>query len=479
MSARLLPACLAAALFAGPVLAAPCEKKPHLVTATYPVADLLAMDAVCRARCAQPLQLPGPVGSSLAAPTAVIPAGGREPAPRDDTPAEDRLMDLITSTIAPQTWDCRGGSGTMNYYPLAQALVINQPPDVQEQIADLLAALRRLQGEEVALEVRVIGVAEDVMTQLAADMPPALTPPGGTAAAPQVRFLDDKQVYQFLETIQGDRRTDVHQAPKIILLNGQAGDIDLTEKQFFITGLEVMAQPGGPLTFVPKNETFETGLKMSARPVVSADQRFVRLDLRVKQTELAGMVPLVPVTAPVERQEPDGTTSEPVPFTQYVQRPNFDAHALDVTVSIPAGGTALIRGWRHMHEARQEFEPPVLSKIPYVSRLFKNVAYGREPEQVLILVTARVVAPEEKEEKVAATPACPRAEPAPGGAEESEAVAPEKKPAQTSGKAEKAREKKVARLVKKYHQACADRDLETAGKLARMALKLDPACFAK
>jgi type II secretory pathway component GspD/PulD (secretin) len=475
MSARLLPVCLAAALVAAPALAAPCEKKPHLVTATYAVADLLEADAVCRARLVQPLQLPSPVATAPAAPAT---AARKEPATQDATPAQDRLMDLITSTIAPQSWDARGGSGQIDYYPMGRALVIKQTPDVHEQIADLLAALRRLQNEEVALEVRIIGVAEDFLKQMNADLPAAAAPPGAPAGASQVRFLDDKEAFQFMEAIQADRRSSVQQAPKVTLLNGQLADVDLTDQQAFLTGVD-MVSAGGAIAFVPKNETHEIGVKLSARPVVSADQRFVRVELHLQQTELASrVIPLLKVTTQLEKQPLDGTKGEPTEFNQYVQQPCFDSHAVDVTLAIPAGGTALITGWRHLREGRNEFGPPVLSKIPYISRLFKNVGCGREPEQVLIMVTPRVLVAEEQEEKVAAAPP-PKAVPAPTGAEESEAVGPEKNPAQPGAKAAMAREKKLARLVKKYHQACADGHLEEAGKLARMALKLDPACFDK
>ena len=49
-----------------------------------------------------------------------------------------QLINLITNTIAPESWNSLGGPGTIDYFPLGMALVINQTPDIQEQIADLL-----------------------------------------------------------------------------------------------------------------------------------------------------------------------------------------------------------------------------------------------------------------------------------------------------------------------------------------------------
>src|SRR5207253_7506923 len=51
---------------------------------------------------------------------------------------EDVLIKLITNTIRPETWDSMGGPGTIDYFPLGMALTINQTPDIQEQIQELL-----------------------------------------------------------------------------------------------------------------------------------------------------------------------------------------------------------------------------------------------------------------------------------------------------------------------------------------------------
>jgi len=49
------------------------------------------------------------------------------------------------------------------------ALVINQTPDIQEQVAELLAALRRLQDIEVTIEVRFITISEDFYERIGVD----------------------------------------------------------------------------------------------------------------------------------------------------------------------------------------------------------------------------------------------------------------------------------------------------------------------
>jgi hypothetical protein len=73
--------------------------------------------------------------------------------------AEDVLIRLITSTIEPSSWSDVGGKGTIQYFPMGLAMVINQTQDVQEQIADLLSALRRARANEdreYTVETRII-----------------------------------------------------------------------------------------------------------------------------------------------------------------------------------------------------------------------------------------------------------------------------------------------------------------------------------
>ncbi|MBV9126163.1 MAG: hypothetical protein JO112_22670, partial [Planctomycetes bacterium] len=87
----------------------------------------------------------------------------------------------------------------------------------------------------------------------------------------------------------------------------------------------------------------------------------------------------------------------PIPFTQYVQQPATTTVSVQTTVMVPDGGTVLLGGLKTLREGRNEFGPPILSKIPYINRLFKNVGYGREAESLLIMVTPRIIINEEEE----------------------------------------------------------------------------------
>ena len=89
----------------------------------------------------------------------------------------------------------------------------------------------------------------------------------------------------------------------------------------------------------------------------------------------------------------------PVLFTQLLQQPVTTNITINTTVAIPDGGTVLMGGLKKLSESRSEFGPPILSKVPYINRLFKNVGYGRETDSMLIMVTPRIIVQAEEEER--------------------------------------------------------------------------------
>jgi type II secretory pathway component GspD/PulD (secretin) len=391
---------------------------------------------------------------------------------------EDVLMKLVTNTVSPQSWNDVGGPGTIDYFPIGMALVINQTPDVQEQVQELLEALRRLQDLEVAVEVRIITVAETFFERIGMDfsmniethnnpntqaqlatgqfqapgninnfspagfvsgLTPAGTftndlnipikadsfqraiPPfGGYPNTPGsngglslgVAFLNEIQVFMFMEAAQGDRRTNVMQAPKLTLFNGQTSVIQVQDFQFFVTGVTVTSV-NGQIVFTPNNTPFPVGqvtltgqgasgvgINLAIQAVVTADRRFVRLNLSPSLSSLASaIVPLFPVTTIVTPILEGGFVGQPIPFTQFIQQPSFSFVNIQTTVMVPDGGTVLLGGLKSLSEGRNEYGPPILSKIPYLSRLVKNTGYGREAQSMMIMVTPRIIINSEEAER--------------------------------------------------------------------------------
>ncbi|MBA3315419.1 MAG: M48 family metalloprotease [Planctomycetota bacterium] len=94
-----------------------------------------------------------PVGD-LMIPLPVIFGKGRdfETGPTGRGPAFERLIELITGTIEPGSWETVGGNGVIRANESTLSLVVRQTRQVHDQILDLLDHLRRHQGEKAERE---------------------------------------------------------------------------------------------------------------------------------------------------------------------------------------------------------------------------------------------------------------------------------------------------------------------------------------
>ena len=376
---------------------------------------------------------------------------------------EKELIQIIKQVIAPQTWADMGGPGTIDYHAATLSLVINQTPDIQEQVADLLAALRRLQDQEVSVEVRFISIADDFYEHIGVNFSasiqthnqqfePQLTTgqfapvpfintflpnnflagatPAGTLTndlsipitnntffqtLPQIggypglgvgglsmglAFLSDIQMFLYLEAVQGDNRTHITQAPKLTLFNGQTATLSVQTSETFLTQIQLIPNIGnGNPIFVPQQQAVPVGVQLTLQAVITADRRFVRLSLNPTLSVFTpGPVMTFPVVVPLfPGVQIDGVSPNPVTLTQLMQQPSVQTINVATTVLVPDGGTVLMGGLKRLSEARAEAGPPILSNIPILDRLFRNVGFGRETESLLLMVTPRIIIQEEEE----------------------------------------------------------------------------------
>ena len=404
-------------------------------------------------------------------------------------PDFESLIDLITSTVSPKTWNQNGGPGSVAPYETNLSLVVSQTQEVHEQIADLLEQLRRMQDLQVTIEVRFItlndnfferiGVDFDFniqqnvgnaqiagfsapVTQLVGGTPvvaPVQVTQGGTAitglqgvgnnpaqngvftssldipfqqgsyalAVPQFgafdagagatvgfAILSDIEAFFFINAAQGDKRTNVLQAPKVTLFNGQQAFVsDTSQTPFVISVIPVVgdfAAAQQPVIVVLSEGTF-----MTVQAVVSNDRRFVRLTIvpyfsKIGNVNTFTFSGSTSTTTNVSRQgvvnqatglfntnnDQQTTTNSGVT----VQLPTFSFVTVTTTVSVPDGGTVLLGGIKRLSEDREEDGVPILDKIPYVDRLFKNTAIGRDTSSLMMMVTPRIIIQEEEEDKL-------------------------------------------------------------------------------
>jgi hypothetical protein len=364
-------------------------------------------------------------------------------APANDKPrtTELELIRKITATVEPKSWAAAGGPGTIEYFPLGMALVVNSTPEVQAAVGKYLDAARKMQDQQVITEVRLLTVSDACFekTNLGRHFAPAK---GQTK--PAAKFCAPGEAAKLLACTKGDAGTTCQAVPRLTCLNGQAGRIRVGETQHFLSGLSI-STVHGQLVYEPKNEAHELGVDLTLEPTVSADGKSVRLAVTGALRELAVVpVPTTPVTTLITSAAENGRRGEPAPLTQLIQQPTIATRKVDDTVVVPDGGTVVLYGGKATIEETVKEPIPTLSDVPFLAAVFAKDRKVTTTNHLLVVVSARVVKPD-------------------AGCDECVQCA--------GGNA------KLSKLMADYGRACRDGNTAEARRLAMECLVIDPTCF--
>ena len=230
-------------------------------------------------------------------------------------------------------------------------------------------------------------------------------------------ILSDVEAYFFITAAQSDKRSHVLQAPKVTMFNGQQAIVqDVSYSPFVISVIPVVgdfAAAQEPVIVILSEGTY-----MTVQAVVSNDRRFVRLTVvpffsnigsvntfqftgtvtSTSNSTRSGLFPNATNPANMWNNTSDQNTTSNSGTT--VQLPTYAVVSVSTTVSVPDGGTVLLGGIKRLSEGRTEVGVPLLDKLPYINRLFTNNGIGKETQSLMMMVTPRIIIPEEEEEKL-------------------------------------------------------------------------------
>lgn len=378
-----------------------------------------------------------------------------------------QLVDLITSTVDPESWDV---VGEPQYFSLNSSLIIRQNEENHQEIKDLLEKLRSLMDMQIAIEVRYISISDEYFEQIGVNFGATfktnapsreddngLVPDGkgiygittaatGTGkpfteslnidfsqnsygmAVPQFgnydpsvgaqlgfAILSDIDTYFFMSASEADRRTNVMQAPKVMMFNGQTAQVmDQTSVPYVYTVVPVVGDFA--VAQEPVTTVINQGQFMTVQATVLSDRRHVRMTLAPffstitdgdRTFRFEGSDSTVSSSTSSSKGSEDvssvtderdsSATSEIVRTGTTIQQPVVSSFSVSTTVQVPDGGTVIMGGIKRLSEGRSEAGVPILSKIPYIKRLFSNTSIGRETSSLMMMVTPRIVIQDEEE----------------------------------------------------------------------------------
>jgi Flp pilus assembly secretin CpaC/tetratricopeptide (TPR) repeat protein len=403
----------------------PGEFPPETTMQIYDVQDLI-------------LAIPDFPGPELElTPTGSGGAGALPAAAPQAATDEAQIVDMIKRRIRPDSW---AANQNTSIEPRNGKLVVVQKPEVHRMIGSLLSDLRSTQKVLVVVEGRLLTIREGLFEDIGVDwgttgglpeVPTAtpgaqytrglltsvgsvinnnlglspdrtdiaslhrqvagVQPQGGLSA--EFNFLNSLQLNAVLHAMRIKENGAILQAPKLVVHNGQRAHMWIGTQQSYVSGWT-----GSGNTTTPQTNQLLTGVVFDVRPIVSANRRYITLELRPTFTELIDLGENTS-TQVVNVDDDDDDNNITDTLTTITALPDIRVTRVRTTVTIPDGGIILTGGRMRDVQFEAESGIPVLKDIPFLGRAFRWNRKDNMRENLAILVTARTLLFEEEERK--------------------------------------------------------------------------------
>jgi Flp pilus assembly secretin CpaC/tetratricopeptide (TPR) repeat protein len=218
--------------------------------------------------------------------------------------------------------------------------------------------------------------------------PDVLTATGGLSL--QHTFLDDIQLEVILRAVEKSERIQQIRAAQLMMFNTQRATLEVLNKIAYVADYEVEIAQAANIAN-PVIQYVVEGVVLDVKPVVSADRRFITLELRPTLAELVRPIPTF-ATSLASGPGPVSTNSQVI-----IQTPKLRKSSVRTTVTMPDCATLLLGGLMFYEEVNDTAEVPFLSKLPIVSFLVSRKGRYVNRRNLIILLRACVVALEEQE----------------------------------------------------------------------------------
>jgi len=340
------------------------------------------------------------------------------------------IINLITSTIKPASWSVNGGKGMIAAREgMLGDIVVTHIVNIHKQVEDLLAALRSSADLQVVIEARFVAVSDNFLEELGHNIlefdttssRPSETDPGGggsNAAGGKEEgiFTEAGEIFAgtgvaaganglnlsyqilngfflegFLRAVQESSEAETVTAPRITLSNTQRGTIKVVTTESYIESFTIVSQTPQPVM-----AEIDEGTTFNVRPIVSADRKYVYLEVHPVITD----VTLLETEFQTIGNVPAGGGGTGEPARNIIQRPQTIKQELSVTVCVPDKGILIIGGLGKSSETKTSSGTPILSKIPIIKRLFSSNKIDRDITtlgNLIILIKPTILIREEEE----------------------------------------------------------------------------------
>src|SRR5258706_548487 len=199
----------------------------------------------------------------------------------------------------------------------------------------------------------------------------------------QWTYLNDLQLQLILRAVSKSERSELVTSPRITVYNTARGNLSVLNQVAYVQDFNVEIAQGASIAD-PIVNVVQDGVVLDVRPVVSADRRFITLELR-------------PTIATLKRPMREVVTTLGSQNSVTIQLPEVEYQRVRTSIPMPDGGTVLLGGMKVSDRHEMSSGAPILNKIPIVSFFFDRKGNYISNRKLLILLKASIVIPTEHE----------------------------------------------------------------------------------
>jgi type II secretory pathway component GspD/PulD (secretin)/tetratricopeptide (TPR) repeat protein len=217
----------------------------------------------------------------------------------------------------------------------------------------------------------------------------------------QGSYIDNLTVSFLIRAVEANQQSTTLTAPRLTLFSGQRSVLIVETQQAYVSDVTPVVAPGAALFNPTVSTTVATGVVLSVQATVSPDRKYVFLDLQPQLARLRALTSFTisAVITPVTTTTAGVANTAPEVVSGTLQLPTIDVTQVRTSVSVPDGATLLLGGETLAGDTTREQGVPVLSKIPFIKRLFTNRAEAQDEQILLILVKPTILIQREQEQK--------------------------------------------------------------------------------
>ncbi len=215
----------------------------------------------------------------------------------------------------------------------------------------------------------------------------ALESPGGLEGSGGLSFqwtyLNDVQLELILRAVQKSERIELVSNPKVLVTNTGRANLTVLNQVVYVKDFDVEIAQAASIAD-PIIDVVQDGVILDVRPVVSADRRFITLEVR-------------PTIATLTRPIREKSTTLGSQASVTIQLPELELQRLRTTIPMPDGATVMLGGLKVSDKKDHRSGVPILNKIPLISMLFERKGKAISNRKLLFLLKADIVIPAEHE----------------------------------------------------------------------------------